>query len=92
LAFYQVNSFYFDEATGNVFLNLVKNVEVSYDHLPEETGQDIYEAQIYLDGGMSLVGKVRPSSLDGTITGGVWGRPAGSPDTPIVNPITDAPE
>lgn len=92
MAFYQVTNFWYDEATGNVFLNLVKNVNVSYDHLPEETGQDIYEAQIFLDGGLNLVGKSRPSSLDGTVQGGVWGRPAGSPDTPVTQPIENAPE
>jgi hypothetical protein len=92
LAYYQISNFWYNEETGNVFLNLVKDVDVSYDHLPEETGQDIYEAQIFLDGGLSLVGKVRPSSLDGTITGGVYGRSAGSPAAPVVNPIEDAPE
>jgi len=93
LAFFQVSSFYYDESTGNIFIQLAKNVEVSYDHLPEETGTDIYEAQIFLDGGTTLVGKYRPSSLDGTIQGGNFGRAAGTaPDTAPQNPLEDAPE
>jgi hypothetical protein len=93
LAFYQVTSFYYDETTGNIFIQLAKDVDVSYAHLPEEQPQDIFEAQIFLDGGTTLVGKYRPSSEDGTVTGGHYGRQAGaSPDSAVVAPLEDAPE
>ncbi|QNN99250.1 hypothetical protein SEA_FAUST_173 [Streptomyces phage Faust] len=93
MAFYQVTSFYYDESTGNIFIQLAKEAEVSYEHAPEEQPQDIYEAQIYLDGGTNLVGKYRPSSMDGTITGGHFGRQAGTtPDTTPVQPLENAPE
>lgn len=93
MAFYQVTSFYYDESSGNIFIQLAKGVEVSYEHLPEEQPQDIYEAQIYLDGGTTLVGKYRPASSDESIEGGHFGRSAGtSPDTPSAIPLEDAPE
>ncbi|QIN94115.1 hypothetical protein PP459_gp118 [Streptomyces phage Wakanda] len=91
MAFYNVTSFWYDEATGNIFVHLVKDVDVSYDHLPEESAQDIYEAQIFLDGGLNLIGKSRPSSTDGTIQGGMYGRGAGSPETPPAQPLESAP-
>lgn len=93
MAYFNVNSFWYDESTGNIFLQLAKNVDVSYEHLHEEQPQDIYEAQIFLDGGTTLIGKYRPASVDGEISGGVYGRQSGvSPDTTPVAPIEDAPE
>lgn len=93
MAYFQVTSFYYDETTGNIFIQLAKDAEVSYEHDATELAQDIYEAQIYLDGGTTLVGKYRPPSLDGTIQGGRYGRVAGtSPDAPPQQPLEDAPE
>jgi hypothetical protein len=92
LAYYNVTSFWYNEETGNIFVHLVKDVDVTYDHLPEESAQDIYEAQIYLDGGLNLIGKSRPSSTDGTIQGGTFGRAAGNPDAAPVQPLENAPE
>lgn len=93
MAFFQVTSFYYDESTGNIFIQLAKDVSVTYDHLPEEQPQDIYEAQIFLDGGTTLVGKYRPSSEDGTVVGGHFGRSAGTaPDATAQHPLEDAPE
>ena len=93
MAFFRVTSFYYDETTGNIFIQLAKDAVVSYEHAPEEQPQDIYEAQIYLDGGTTLVGKSRPSSLDGTIQGGNYGRSAGTaPDATPQHPLEDAPE
>lgn len=91
MAYYNINSFWYDEQTGNVFLYLNKDVETSYEHMPEETAQDIYEAQIYLDGGLNLIGKNRPSSVDGTVQGGLFGRGA-TPVQNVTHPLEDAPE
>jgi len=92
MAFYNVTSFWYDDESGNIRLHLVRDVDVSYEHLPEESAQDIYEAQIYLDGGMSLIGKSRPSSTDGTIQGGMFGRSAGNPASAPAQPLENAPE
>ncbi|QOI67547.1 hypothetical protein SEA_BEUFFERT_174 [Streptomyces phage Beuffert] len=91
MAHYAVNSFYYNEETGNMFLYLSKPAEVSYDHSPEYGSEDIYEAQIFLDGGISLIGKNRPPSEDGTIPGGMYGRTA-TPDSVETLPLADAPE
>ncbi|AXH49290.1 hypothetical protein HWB76_gp112 [Streptomyces phage Blueeyedbeauty] len=91
MAFYAVNSFYYNEETGNMFLYLTKPTEVSYEHSSEYLPEDIFEAQIFLDGGIALIGKNRPPSEDGTIPGGMYGRTA-SPSDDTVNPLEDAPE
>lgn len=91
MAYFHVTSFWYDEASGNVFLYLAKDVDVSYEHLPEENAQDIYEAQIYLDGELSLIGKSRPSSSDNVIQGGLFGRGA-TPDPTVNLPLENAPE
>jgi hypothetical protein len=91
LAFYQVSSFYFDESTGNVFLYISKSVDVSYDHAPDDEASDIYEAQIYLDGGLSLIGKQRPASNDAEVSGGFYGR-SSNPGSVATTPLEDAPE
>jgi hypothetical protein len=91
LAFYVVNSFYYNEETGNMFLYLTKPADVSYEHSPEYAAEDIYEAQIFLDGGIQLIGKNRPPSEDGSIQGGMYGRTA-SPSDDVTNPLEDAPE
>lgn len=92
MAMYQITSFWYDEDTGNVFLNIYKNVDVSYDHSPEYQAQDAYEAQIYLDGGLALIGKARPASTDGTIAGGNYGRLSSAPNSETGEPLENAPE
>ena len=93
MAFYSVTSFWYDDVTGNMFIQLAEEVDVTYEYLPEEEPLDLYEAQIFLDGSVNLVGKYRPSSTDGTIQGGYFGKQIGvSPDTPEVQPIENAPE
>lgn len=93
MAFYEIANFWFDEETGNVFLNIAKSVDVSYPVDPEYgEATDFYEAQIYLDGGLSLIGKKRPNSLDGSIHGGTFGKISSSPDATEALPLADAPE
>ncbi len=93
MAFYQISQFYFDEETGNIFLNITKNVDVSYPVDPEYgDAWDTYEAQIYLDGGLTLIGKNRPDSLDGTIQGGNFGKQSSDPSATTFAPLADAPE
>ncbi|AVD99318.1 hypothetical protein SEA_BILLNYE_141 [Streptomyces phage BillNye] len=93
LAFYEIANFWYDEETGNVFLNISKSVDVSYPVDPEYgEASDYYEAQIYLDGGLSLIGKKRPRSLDGTVSGGTYGKISSSPDASDFLPLADAPE
>jgi hypothetical protein len=93
LAFYEISNFWYDEETGNVFLNISKSVDVSYPVDPEYgAATDFYEAQIFLDGGLSLIGKARPRSLDNTITGGTYGKTSSSPDAAVGLPLADAPE
>ncbi|AXH68864.1 hypothetical protein SEA_COMRADE_177 [Streptomyces phage Comrade] len=91
MAFFVVNSFYYNEETGNMFLYLTKPTEVSYEHSAEYAAEDIYEAQIFLDGGISLIGKNRPPSEDGTIPGGMYGRTA-NPSGTVTAPLEEAPE
>ena len=92
LAFYQVSNFWYDEESGNVFLNLTKTVDVSYPVSAEYgDASDVYEAQIYLDGGLTLIGKMRPPSLDGTIEGGNYGKTSSDPAATENLPLADAP-
>lgn len=91
MAYYSVSGFYFDDESGNVFIYIQKPVEVSYEHEYDSIATDIYEAQIFLDGASTLVGKFRPASLDGSIPGGTYGN-NGSPDSTGVAPIENAPE
>lgn len=91
MAYYNVNSFYYNEETGNMFLYLTKPAEVSYEHSAEYSAEDIFEAQIFLDGGITLIGKNRPPSLDETIEGGFYGRSA-TPGSVVSLPLEEAPE
>lgn len=93
MAFYSISNFWYDEGSGNVFLNITKDAELSYAVDPEYgVAYDTYEAQIYLDGGLSLIGKVRPDSLDGTIQGGNFGKMSSNPNEVAGEPLENAPE
>lgn len=94
MAYFQVSSFYYDESTNNIFVQFTVPVDVSYEYdVPEGGGPyDVYEAQIFLDAGHTVVGKFRPAEIDGEVPDRIYGRDSGTkPDDPQPYPIEDAP-
>jgi hypothetical protein len=89
MAYYQISSFYYDNATNNIIVQFVNYKPLEYEVTdPMDQPYDVLEAQIYLDAGKTKIGEYIPASADGTVQIQFLGRqPGQAPDVQPTEPL-----